>query len=207
VSSLPSRMTDRWQSRPEPRPGQAQLSWHILMRDQPQLRAVAAVAGRRLAAFPGLHVTPEQWLHLSVLRVGLDSAIPPDGLDVMVEQVRQQLRRVPAADVTFGRVLYHPEAVALGMQPDGALDPIAAAIRAAARTALGQPAPDAGVPWIPHVTLAYSTLDQPAGPIIAALGRELPECQLTLDAVSLVAQHGPERDWQWQPLARVLLRT
>lgn len=203
----PPGMTDRWRSRPQPGPDEAQLWWHILMGEQPQLRAVAAVAGRRLAAFPGLHVTPEQRLHLSVLRVGLAGDLPPGGVDALVAQGRQQLRRVPAAEVTFGRVLYRPETIALGLQPDGALDAVCDAVREATRVALGPVAPDTTAPWFPHVTLAYSTQDQPAEPVIAALGRELPACELTLDAVSLIAQYGPERDWRWQSLARLPLRT
>jgi hypothetical protein len=54
--------------------------------------------------------------------------------------------------------------------------------------------------------VAYSTEDQPDDPIIAALGRELPAGQITIDSVSLVAQHGPEREWAWQPLVTIALR-
>ena len=60
MSPLPARMADRWQARAEPGPGQAQLYWHVLMRDQPQVRALAAVARGRLNGFSGLHFTPEQ---------------------------------------------------------------------------------------------------------------------------------------------------
>ena len=57
----------------------------------------------------------------------------------------------------------------------------------------------------PHVSVAYSTQDQPDGPALAALGRELPAGQITVDSISLIAQHGPERDWGWQPLASIAL--
>jgi hypothetical protein len=56
--------------------------------------------------------------------------------------------------------------------------------------------------WMPHVTVAYSTAVQSAGPIIAALGRELPECKIT---VSLIAQQGAERQWDWHQVAEVQL--
>jgi 2'-5' RNA ligase len=198
-------MKNRWQSRPEPGPGKAQLYWHILMRDQPQVAALAAVARQRLAGFQGLHATPEQWLHLSVLRVGLDSDLPADGVQAMVGQARERLAQVAPVTVTLGPVLYRPEAIALAVGPDGALAGVAAAVRQAARDTLALPgaAPDA--PWIPHVTVAYSTLDQPADPIIAALGRELPGGEITVEVASLVAQHGPERAWDWRLLARVPL--
>jgi hypothetical protein len=44
MSPLPALMADRWRARPEPRPGQAQLYWHMLMCDQPQVGALAALA-------------------------------------------------------------------------------------------------------------------------------------------------------------------
>ena len=35
--SLPDQMTDRWQDRPEPAPGKRVVSWHMLMRDYPEV--------------------------------------------------------------------------------------------------------------------------------------------------------------------------
>jgi hypothetical protein len=43
------------------------------------------------------------------------------------------------------------------------------------------------------------------GPIITALGGAMPSCQVTVESVSLVAQHGPERAWAWEPLTRLPL--
>jgi 2'-5' RNA ligase len=201
-------MKNRWASRPEPGPGQAQLYWHVLMRDQPQVCALAAVARQRLAAFPGLHLTPERWLHLSVLRAGLAGEIPDAVLEAMVGQARARLAPAGPVAATLGPVLYRPEAIALEVGPAGALDAVRAAILDAARAAgLGDAVTAAAAqPWVPHVTVAYSTQDQPDEPIVAALGRELPAGQITIDSVSLVAQHGPERDWAWQPLAGIALR-
>jgi hypothetical protein len=198
-------MKNRWESRPEPGPGQAQLSWHVLMRDQPQVCALAAVARQRLAGFAGLHPTPERWLHLSVLRVGLADGIPQASLEAMAGHARERLGPAGPVTATLGPVLYRPEAVALEVGPGGVLDPVRAAILAAAAAAGLGSAPEAE-PWVPHVTVAYSTEDQADAPIVAALGRELPAAQITIDTVSLVAEHGPERDWAWQPLVTIPLR-
>jgi 2'-5' RNA ligase len=201
-------MRNRWASRPEPGPGQAQLYWHVLMRDQPQVCALAAVARQRLAAFGGLHLTPERWLHLSILRAGLAGGLPDAVLEAMIGQARERLAPAGPVAATLGPVLYRPEAIALEVGPDGALDAVRAAILDAARAAgLGDAVTAAAAqPWVPHVTVAYSTADQPDEPIIAALGRELPAGQITIDSISLVAQHGPEREWAWQPLAAIPLR-
>lgn len=198
-------MADRWQARAEPGPGQAQLYWHVLMRDQPQVRALAAVARGRLSGFGGLHFTPEQWLHLSILRVGLATDVARGEIEAMVSQARPLLQRIPPVTFTLGQVLYHPEAITLGVRPGDALDAVAVAVRKAATSTLTRPADVTTPLWIPHVTVAYSTEDQPADPIIAALGRELPECPVTIDTIYLIAQHGAERDWNWQPLARIAI--
>jgi hypothetical protein len=199
-------MTDRWRDRPEPGPDDAQLSWHVLMRDQPQARALAAVARQRLAGCgAGLHFTPEPWLHLSVLRLGLASELAQPALEAMVDQARSRLAAVPPAQVTLGRVLYHPEAVALRADPAGGLAAITGAVLAAASSTLGRAESELAEPGIPHVTVAYSTQDQPAGPVVAALGHELPQCPVSIEAVYLVAQRGAERDWAWQVVAGVAL--
>jgi 2'-5' RNA ligase len=59
--------------------------------------------------------------------------------------------------------------------------------------------------WVPHVTLAYSTSVQPAAPIIATLGRKLPEHSISVDRVNLIIQEGAERLWNWRSVAEVSL--
>ncbi len=205
MSPLPREMADRWHSRPEPGPGQSQLYWHILMKDQPEVRALAALARQRLAPFPGLHFTPQECLHSTVLRVGSADGIAAASIDEMIEQARQRLRKVPPVSVSLGRVLYHPEAITLGVQPADALDPVFDAVREAAQSTAGKPEDAGKTGWTPHVTMAYSTAVQPADPIIAALGRELPACKITVSSISLIAQQGAERHWDWHQVAAVQL--
>jgi hypothetical protein len=40
-------------------------------------------------------------------------------------------------------------------------------------------------------------------PLIAALGRSLPERKVQISTVSLVNQRGPERSWDWHPEATI----
>ena len=203
MSPLPTGMADRWRNRAEPGPGEAQLYWHILMQDQPQVRALAAVARQRLNGFGGLHFTPEQRLHLSLFRVGLTADISLSDIDAMVGSARHQLKLIPPVTFALGRVLYHPEAISLGVTPPDALEALSLGIRKVVASTLVVPKEVTNSPWTPHVTIAYSTQDQAADPIIAALGRELPECPVTIDTVHLVAQRGAERAWNWQSLATV----
>jgi 2'-5' RNA ligase superfamily len=96
----------------------------------------------------------------------------------------------------------------LAVRPAGALNPLRdAALRATPATSDGSRDLD-GSPsaWMPHVTLCYSTREQPAEPIIAALGKELPRCHVQIATLSLVVQHGPERDWNWRVVGEAHLR-
>lgn len=61
-------------------------------------------------------------------------------------------------------------------------------------------------PWTPHITLAYSNMAGPAAPVIAALGRQLPQREITINSVSLIAQ-APEQLWTWHPVAQVSFGT
>jgi 2'-5' RNA ligase len=204
--TLPSQMADRWQDRAEPRAGQGMLYWHILLGDSPQVRALASIAQERLARFSGLHFTPKRWLHVTTLAVGLIEDFTETEIGNMVARAREFVCDVPPAMVVLGKILYHPEAITLAVEPAGALDTVRNAIRAAA----------AGMPgmskertrhqlWVPHVTLAYSTSVQPAAPIIAALGRRLPAHTISVDCVNLVVQEGAERLWNWQPIVEIPL--
>lgn len=198
-------MVNRWECRAEPKPGQGQLYWHVLFHDEPQLQALAALAHERLSSFPNLHLTPKKWLHLTILVAGSAEEFVESDVNEMVTEARQRLSSLPPITVTFGKVLYHPEAVLLGVRPTGALDPVYQAVREATRSLTGEGVAARQDRWIPHVTLAYSTAIQPAAPIIAALGHELPSCHVTTRHVSLVVQEGPERLWSWHPIAEISL--
>lgn len=118
----------------------------------------------------------------------------------MTEVASEHLADVPPITVSLGKRLYHPEAIMLAVTPLGDLTPIRAAALAATK-AVASPANDEEAGWTPHVTLCYST----AQPIITALGKELPERQISIDAVSLVIQDGPERAWKWTTVGTVRL--
>ena len=54
------------------------MSWHMLMRDYPEVVDLARHAQQRLAGFDGLHMTPLHWLHVTtLLAVGPAVDFPP----------------------------------------------------------------------------------------------------------------------------------
>lgn len=192
------RFTGRWDNPSRPSYEDA-VCWHLLLGGDEAVQAAAAVARHRLAGFTGLHMTPPQWLHVTVLRAGTTDQVTPEDMSRMLARAQAHLARTAPVTVTLGRVFYHPEAIALSVSPGSALAPVLTAARTATREVLGaDPGEGEEDEWTPHLTLCYSTASQPAAPVIARLGKTLPPRELTVDEMSLVAQDGAEDQWNWR---------
>jgi 2'-5' RNA ligase len=206
MNALPEWMIDRWQHRPDPNPGEGAVYWHMPMHDYPQVTGLVRGAQQRLAPFSGLHMTPLERLHLTTMVAGPAAGFTDGQLGQMARTGAELLADVPPITVTLGRIFYHPEAIVLGVSPGRALIPIRDAALAATRLVTGQHhAEDDLERWIPHVTICYSTDNQPAAPLIAALGESLPGCEVQISALSLIIQRGPERRWDWTTVATIPL--
>jgi 2'-5' RNA ligase len=198
-------MINRWENRLEPKPGQGRLYWHILLGNQPPVCALAAKAQSKLAEFPGLHFTPQRWLHVTTLALGPAENFTSAHIADITNSTCQLLSKVPPITITLNRILYHPEAIVLKVEPDSALDPVREAVQHANQVITGKVDPAADHQWAPHVTLAYSFTVQPAAPIIAKLGHELSISEVRVNSVSLITQVGPERLWNWRRVANAPL--
>lgn len=207
MSPLPRQFIDRWQNRPESGPHEGKVYWHILLGGHTQARAAAKLAQERLSKFNGLHMTPPRWLHITTLISGTTNDITHDDMREMLTRARLSMSKVPRIKVSLEDVLYHPEAIVLKVKPDHALRPIFEVARSATQAVTGNDgALGAGFrSWTPHVTLCYSMQQQIAEPIISTLGRKVPRCEITIEALSLVVQHGPERLWDWRPFGEARL--
>jgi hypothetical protein len=173
-------LVDRWEHRAEAPPALGAVYWHVLVGRHPEVRRIAEEAQERLSDFVGLHRTPVEWLHITTLVAGTTNEIARDEMKKMVADAALSLSKTPPITISLGRILYHPEAIVLKVKPDRALDPVLEAAR--------------------------STVRQPAEPIIAALGKKVPDCEITIDALSLVIQRGPERLWDWHPVGTAYMR-
>lgn len=208
MSPLPTELIDRWDKRPDPRPGLGVVYWHMLLGDNSQVAAVAATAQSRLARFPGLHMTPLRWLHLTLLVAGTTDDIDAAAMQEMLIHARSALSNQPPATVQLGRIIYHPEAIMLAVAPREALGSMLRSVQSATRTVTGRDGSVNGgssARWIPHITLCYSEACQPAEPIISFLGTNLGTYETTVDSISLVVQRGPERLWDWEPVSTIRL--
>jgi 2'-5' RNA ligase len=205
--TLPAQMADRWHDRREDGPGEGTVYWHMLMKDQPKVADLAEQAQRRLAPFArGLHMTPYEWLHMTTAVAGPAASFSDEQLQRMTRMAATLLADMPPVTVTLGRILYHPEAIMLGVVPAEALQPLRDAALQATRLATGSQETDT-VParWTPHITICYSISDQPAQPLIDALGLQLPSRDIEISALNLVIQHGPERHWDWSVVGTIRL--
>jgi 2'-5' RNA ligase len=207
MSPLPKQLIDRWQNRPEVHPQHGMVYWHILLGGHPQVQAIAKIARERLSKFDGLHMTPLKWLHITTLIAGSTDEIMQGEMRDMLTIAKLSLSKIPRITISLEDVLYHPEAIVLVVRPDHALRPVFEVAQSATRAVIGRDG-IAGADfqsWIPHVTLCYSAQRQPAEPVISTLGKKLPRCELTIDALNLVVQRGPERLWDWHPMGEARL--
>jgi 2'-5' RNA ligase len=206
MTALPTQMIDRWQHRADPAPGEGTVYWHMPMDGYPEVVSLARSARQRLAPFGGLHMTPLERLHMTTMVAGPVSDFTADQLERMARTAADLLSTMPPAAVTVGRILYHPEAIMLGVSPAKALLPIRNAAVTATRLVTGRGYQSDDLErWVPHITICYSTADQPAAPLIETLGESLPRCDIEVNALSLIVQHGPERRWQWNTTATIRL--
>ena len=121
----------------------------------------------------------------------------------MTQIAAERLAETNPIAARIGKILYHAEAITLAVTPTESLAPIRAAAVAATEE-LGMTATDRR-DWMPHITLCYSTADQAARPIIDALGKQLPQREISVNSLSLVIQDGPERDWNWTTVSTIRL--
>jgi 2'-5' RNA ligase len=203
MSPLPRQLVNRWQHREELPLEQGLIYWHILLGNDLQVRKIAEEAQMRLAGFPGLHMTPLQWLHITIMVAGSTQDIAYDEMQEMLNKAAASLYETQPVKISLERVLYHPEAIALEVQPSAAMSPILEAAQSATGEN-GSRGTDYST-WTPHVTVCYSTDQQAAEPIISTLGKNLPGCGVTIKALDLVIQRGPERLWDWHSVGTVHL--
>jgi hypothetical protein len=204
VSPIPAQMTSHWWQRPGRLPGRELYHWHILFHDQPALRDLVTAAQEKLAGLPGLDMIETPWLHMTTYIVGFADEVSRSAVEEMISLAGRRLSAVSPIQVSFGRVGYATQAIALPAEPLGALTPVFDAVRDATQAAGCEGHADTD-PWLPHASIAYSNTSIPTAPIISALGRWLPRLEVTIKSVSLVSQTQVGRSWRWQPVAEVFL--
>ena len=110
-------------------------------------------------------MTPLERLHMTTMVAGPAADFTGSQLDRMARTAADLLSTMPPVTVTVGRVLYHPEAIMLGVSPAKALLPYPECRRDSNLPGNGTRVSTAMIlsSWVPHITVCYSTAHQPAG--------------------------------------------
>lgn len=204
MSPLPVEMANHWWQRPGRLPGRELYHWHMLFHGDHKVRDIVATAQQRLDGLAGLDLVPLQWLHVTTYIVAFVDEMSDTQVRALIAEATNLLSTTAPIAVAIGRVLYHPTAVTLALEPADALYPVLDAVRRATHS-VGCDGHTDTDPWIPHVSVAYSNAVGPAEPIIAALGRRLPSVDVQMASISLVAQTQVDHTWQWRPIAEIPL--
>src|SRR5262249_10901436 len=157
---LPKQFINRWgHGQGAADPGHGTLYWHVLLGGNPQLRGIVRTAQERLADFSGLHMTPLQWLHLTVLVAGQADQVSENARSEMLAIENTHPPASVSIRVELTRILYHPEAIVPAADPADSLRPIREAAQRATQAVIGNngTADRTSPHWTPHVTLCYST--------------------------------------------------
>ncbi len=159
------------------------------------LRAAAQADEGWAARDPWLHgvwslirTGAPEWLHMTTFVAGFGDEITADQAETMTDHARKLLATTPPAQLTLGRILYHPRAIS--STPAPTMPSTRCSPRFAKRH--GSP-PDTRDGCI--TIRGYRTSPSlaaiptgPAAPVIEALGREVTQQEVAVSRVSLISQ-------------------
>jgi 2'-5' RNA ligase len=199
-------MRNHWWWRPGWRVGRRIYTWHVTFSGQRALHRLARNYRDALAPLPGLDLIPEQWLHLTMQGIGFTDEISGQDITDIAEAARKRLAAQPPVAVTAGPAVVDPEAVVLTVHRADSLDPVRAAVRAAIADVRGAANVPESEEWTPHISVAYSNSDGPAGPYIDAIGPVTPRTEkVSVTSVQLIQLGRDTRLYQWTTKADVPL--
>jgi 2'-5' RNA ligase len=192
---------DHWWWRPGWRAGRHFYAFHFTLSDQQELHGLVAEYQKSLHEVGGLDVIPAQWLHLTMQGIGFVDEVDADRIARLTTVATEKLTTVHAPVVTFHRPVIRPEAVYLPAQPADGIRAVRSAVRDAIATVLSDSGLDSAeqlTSYRPHVSVAYSNMDQSPAPIIEALSRVDPSpVTVTLRHVDLLEFHRDHRMYEW----------
>ncbi|NMO36720.1 2'-5' RNA ligase family protein [Streptomyces sp. GMY01] len=199
-------MRNHWWWRPGWSVGRRFYTWHMTFEGQEDVRRLAAEYRNALAPLgDALTLIPDQWLHLTMQGIGFVGEVSEQDVHAVVDAARPRLAALPVFDAQLGPAVVDPEAVLLPVQPSDAVVAVRDAIREAIGDVLGT-VPEKADGFRPHVSVAYSAEDGPAGPVIKALsGIRVVPAQARISSAELIVIHRDNQMYEWKPFATVPL--
>ncbi|OLB78539.1 MAG: hypothetical protein AUI14_12990 [Actinobacteria bacterium 13_2_20CM_2_71_6] len=200
-----SKLQEHWYWRPGWRPGRRFYTWHLTFTGQTALFDLV----RRIQAsldLPGLDLVPMEGLHLTMQGVGFTDEVSEEDIAAIVEAAQVRCASLPPLRISLGPVDPDPEGLGLLVSPWAPVERVRLAVREAIGSVWGQvPEPLDG--FRPHVTVAYSGADVPAGPVRDRLRplRSLRPVEVQINEVQLIALRRDDRTYRWDVVASLPL--
>lgn len=195
-------LRDHWWWRTGWKVGTRFYTWHLTFEHAPELHRLVAAYQDAFRGLPGLDPVPPQGLHLTMQGVGHVEDVAWETVEGIVEGVRERLAELPSVRVEFQRPVIGGEAVVLPALPTDAVEQIRTTIRAAMAERIV--VPEAAQGFRPHVTVVYSSSEQPAADVAAALSTvAVPAVECALTTASLIELHRDRRMYEWRTIAEL----
>ena len=206
MTTQPEIMLNHWWWRPGWSVGRRFYTWHLTFEGQEDVHRLAAEYRDALAPLGNvLTPIPDQWLHLTMQGIGFVGEAKEQDVQAIVDAAGPRLAAIPAFDVRLGPAVLDPEAILLHVHPDGPVRSVRNAIRDAIGAVLGE-VPEKADGFTPHVSVAYSASDSPAGPVARVLdGLNLTPAHARVSSAELIVIHRDNRMYEWETFAAVPL--
>lgn len=196
------QMRNHWWWRPGWKVGRSFYAWHLTFDQAPDLHRLAEEFADVLSV-PGLDVVPVKWLHLTMQGVGFTDEVSTADADAIAEAARRRLTEVEPFEIVISPGVIEPEVVRTDVVPAESVAQVRSAIRAGIADVWGADrVPESEAGFIPHVSLAYSTSDGPAAPIIAsAYSVRVKPARATISDAQMIVLNRDDRQYQWTTYA------
>lgn len=200
-------MRNHWWWRPGWRVGRRFYTWHLTFAEQHDLHRLVDHYQSKLARIPGLDPVPRRCLHLTMQAIGFVDETNTDDVTAIIEQARGYLASIPQPELTFQRCVVRHEAVALPPAPIAAVTRIRDGIRRGIADVWGEDhVPERAEGYQPHVSLAYSSAEGSATPVVDAVDQaDVRPATASISHASLIELNRDQRMYQWRTVDTVAL--
>jgi 2'-5' RNA ligase len=199
-------LVNHW-DRPGWRDGTRSYHWLLSFDNAPALRALAARCQAELRVFPTLDLVPLDSLHITVQRAGFTNELSLSQATAIAGAARERCAQLTPRTLRIGPLAGSPGAVRFSAGPHKAVAEVRSAVQAAIAEIRGSHALSSAedVPFIPHVSIAYSNAETPARPVIdrVATLRDLDAVTTPVTKVDLVELRREGRRYRWERIVAV----
>jgi len=200
---------DHWWWRPGWRIGRSFYTWHVTFAGSRTIEGLVPRFAPTLATLPTLDPVTESGLHITVQGIGFADKVSDHDVERIIDAARRRCAGLEPQQLHLGPVAVDQEALGLPVtNPDG-LRQVRVRLQEAIGTIWGEDeVPEAGQPFRPHLTLAYSTGATSIGGLhstLAAAGPDNITVTEHVSAISLIELNRDKKQYEWRDITTVVL--